>query len=341
MPSLAASPRRARRFTPTAFTLLELLVVIAMVAILAAMLAMAARVVWRRYAEVRCQTNLRRIYEAVAMRQDDQATGDAGAWRVSSWPAALLPYVESQSTVFFCPEGGGAASIAGPEPVLRFFYPGKPWYTELKEGPYVLKLSQTQLNDLKGLGYIVERKTVPPNLRWPYAPDSNPDLFWYCSEDWHQPQTDYDFEDILVKVVNDGRGTVTMEFFKGVGYAARLEDADGNVLVDPVKTGSTYSYQVDLYGEANYGVNEWAAEKRIVGTARILAMDYHVLVVRTSDDWTGEEADSDGDGMPDFARHTGRVNVLLGDGSVTPMDPGEIDPADPAAAERFWLPQGF
>jgi prepilin-type processing-associated H-X9-DG protein len=288
--------------------------------------------------ETLCRTNLHRIYEALSSRQGDQLTGGTGDWRVSSWPAALLPYVEGQSAVFFCPEGGSAASVAGPEPVLRFYYAGKPWYTELKEGPYVLKLSQTQFNDLKGLGYIVERKTVPPNLRWPYAPDADPNLFWYCSEDWHEPNTDFDFEDILVKVVNDGRGTVTMEFFKGHGYQARLTDAEGNTLVDPVVTGSTYSYEVDLYGETNYGVNEWAAEKRVLGTGKVLALDYHAVVAATADDWADERADADADGVPDFARHTGRLNVLLGDGSVVTMEPQELDPADPAVARRLWLP---
>jgi len=48
--------------------------------------------------------------------------------------------------------------------------------------------------------------------------------------------------------------------------------------------------------------------------------------------------DPDQDGTPNFARHGGRINVLLADGSVQFMDPAELDPVRPRAYCQYWIP---
>jgi len=327
--------RRDLRSDRGAFTLVELLVVIVILALLMALLVPSLRGVWARFHMTRCQTNLAHIYQAFRLRAADEAMGVKEAYAVPAWPSVLLPYLENDESQFKCPETSGALPTIIPEPTLRFFYPGKPWFTTLAEGPYVLKLSQTQYDDLKSKGYIVERKTVPPEFRLKYVPDSNPNLFWYCSEDWHEPQTDYDFEDIRVKVVNDGKGKVTMEFFKGVGYAAQLWDEGGKVLVNPVVTGATYTYEMNV--EASYGMNSYA---RDVGGAggKILVMDYLLLVASTNNNWKDSFFDPNKSDLPLFARHFGMANVLFSDGSVRAERPEDIDPITSTVAKRWWEP---
>jgi len=330
--------RRDLRSGKGAFTLVELLIVIVILGLLLALLFPSLRGVWKRYNMTRCQTNLFHIYQAFRLRAADEAMDpNKVAYPVTAWPGVFLPYLENDASQFKCPEIEGDLPTIIPEPNLRFYYPGKPWTTNLAEGPYVLKLSQTQYNNLTSLGYIVERKTVPPELRVTYVPDSNPNLYWYCSEDWHEPQTDYDFEDIRVKVVNDGKGKVTMEFFKGVGYAAQLCDEEGKILVDPVTTGATYTYEANA--EASYGMNMNA---RTVGGAggKILVLDYLLLVASTTDLWTDKFFDpsTPPSGVPRFARHFGQANVLFSDGSVHPERPADIDPFTPTVAKKWWEP---
>jgi len=330
--------RRDLRSGKGAFTLVELLVVIVILGLLMALLVPSLRGVWSRYNMTRCQTNLFHIYQAFRLRAtDEELDSNKVAFQVTAWPGVFLPYLENDVSQFKCPETEGSLTII-PEPNLHFYYPGKPWTTNLAEGPYVLKLSQTQYDNLKSQGYIVERKTVPQELRVTYVPDSNPNLFWYCSEDWHEPATDYDFEDIRVKVVNDGKGKVTMEFFKGVGYAAQLCDEGGKILVENVTTGATYPYEANA--EASYGMNMYA---RGVGGAggKILVMDYLLLVASPENDhWndTFFDPSTPPSGVPRFARHFGQANVLFSDGSVRPERPEDIDPFTETLRMKWWKP---
>jgi len=320
-----------------AFSLVELLVVIVILGLLVALLVPSLRGVWKRYNMTRCQTNLFHIYQAFRLRAADEAVDpNKVAFQVTAWPGVFLPYLENDVSQFKCPEIEGSLPTIIPEPNLHFYYPGKPWTTNLAEGPYVLKLSQTQYDDLKSQGYIVERKTVPQALRVAYVPDSNPNLYWYCSEDWHEPQTDYDFEDIRVKVVNDGKGKVTMEFFKGVGYTAHIYNEEGkDLLGKPVTTGATYTYEANA--EASYGMNMNA---RTVGGAggKILVMDYLLLVASTTDNWKDLFFDPAKSGVPLFARHFGMANILFSDGSVHPERPDAIDPITATVAKQWWEP---
>jgi len=48
--------------------------------------------------------------------------------------------------------------------------------------------------------------------------------------------------------------------------------------------------------------------------------------------------DPNHDGTPNFARHRGRINVLLTDGSVQFMDPAELNPVNLDAYLRYWAP---
>jgi prepilin-type processing-associated H-X9-DG protein len=43
-------------------------------------------------------------------------------------------------------------------------------------------------------------------------------------------------------------------------------------------------------------------------------------------------------GIPIFARHGGRMNVLYADGSVVAEDPKDVDPSDPTHEAALWDP---
>jgi prepilin-type processing-associated H-X9-DG protein len=88
----------------------------------------------------------------------------------------------------------------------------------------------------------------------------------------------------------------------------------------------------------NYGMNANYAD--VAGKAgKIAVMDYHRYQVRPDADvWSDAAIDPNGDGIPVFARHWQKVNVLFTDGSVSLMDPKDIDPNVPSIEDKYWNP---
>jgi prepilin-type processing-associated H-X9-DG protein len=88
----------------------------------------------------------------------------------------------------------------------------------------------------------------------------------------------------------------------------------------------------------NYGMNANYAD--VAGKAgKIAVMDYHRYQVRPDADvWSDPEIDPNADGIPVFARHWKKVNVLFTDGSVSLMDPKDIDPNVPSIEDKYWNP---
>lgn len=87
---------------------------------------------------------------------------------------------------------------------------------------------------------------------------------------------------------------------------------------------------------SNYAMNYHVVEDNKVG--KILAMDYLWILARSSDDWSDPAFDADEDGVPDFARHGGRMNVLFRGGEVRLMKLDDINPADVKHETGYWLP---
>jgi len=116
----------------------------------------------------------------------------------------------------------------------------------LEEGPYVLKLSQTQYDNLRNMGQLHEGVDVDP--RPSYEPDDDPDTYWLCLEDCQAPGTryepwaDWDFEDVLVKVT-ESAGDVQMEVQAGHGgYQWDILGPDGDLLWEDLGGSQTYNY---------------------------------------------------------------------------------------------------
>jgi len=116
----------------------------------------------------------------------------------------------------------------------------------LEEGPYVLKLSQTQYDDLRDMGQLHEGVDVDP--RPSYEPDDDPDTYWLCLEDcqapgtYYKPWADWDFEDVLVKVT-ESTSSVEMDVQAGHGgYQWDILGPDGDTLWEDLGGNQSYSY---------------------------------------------------------------------------------------------------
>ncbi len=113
-----------------------------------------------------------------------------------------------------------------------------------KKGPYVLKLSQTQFDEI-GLQEGVDQP-IDPRVR--YEEDENPNTYWLGIEDcqspstYYEPWADWDFEDVLVKVT-ETPNSVDLEVYSGHGgYQWDILGPDGTVLWEDLAGAQQYSY---------------------------------------------------------------------------------------------------
>jgi len=115
----------------------------------------------------------------------------------------------------------------------------------MEEGPYVLKLSQTQYDNLRDIGQMHECVDVDP--RPSYEPDDDPDTYWLCLEDAQAPEValpdgDWDFNDFMLKVTENG-GQVEMEVHWGTAaYDRDVMGPDGELLYGDIGGTHTYTY---------------------------------------------------------------------------------------------------
>ena len=91
-----------------------------------------------------------------------------------------------------------------------------------------------------------------------------------------------------------------------------------------------------------YGMNSVANFREAIEGHVILCLDYKKTVARgptdSLPDWWHKEGWQTDEGLPVFARHFGKINVLFSDGRVELMDPWEIDPSGPVSVNRWWDP---
>ena len=88
---------------------------------------------------------------------------------------------------------------------------------------------------------------------------------------------------------------------------------------------------------SNYAMN---ADNRYLThrTDKVALLDYFKYIFHYTDEWGAHALDPNQDGTPNFARHWGRINVLMIDGSIQLMEPADLDPAVPGAFLRYWAP---
>jgi prepilin-type N-terminal cleavage/methylation domain-containing protein/prepilin-type processing-associated H-X9-DG protein len=91
-----------------------------------------------------------------------------------------------------------------------------------------------------------------------------------------------------------------------------------------------------------YGMNSLADKVEGLASHVILVMDYKKTVARGPttpypDIWTNLGWQTP-EGLPVFARHEKRINVLFSDGSVELVSPSDIDPGGLSGVRRLWDP---
>jgi len=352
-----------KRLRFQAFTLVELLVVIMIMGLLIALMLPALQGAWQTWKRTQCATNLYRIGQAYGVQVNDVRLGWAAEFAPWGWTGALLPYLENQYEVLICPEddreleGWNLSQVGDPiSEVVEFktVSGGGTFYDLFDAGRWVVKFSDTQFWDAKSKGLLSNADSAN-NLRskydCTYVLDTNPNRYWLCHEDYGG---DEDYKDLMVKVVDNGDATVTLSIMPGwtahrnylldkrtgeqLGFwgAGSGKASDANTITDELTIeGASAGGMMEVLN-CSYGMNRYV--KKLGGGEKILAMDYACIVVSPVHIWTDENLDADQDGVPDFARHRGRVNVLFLDGSVKAMDPWEIDPESPSVARHYWEP---
>ena len=326
------------------FTLVELLVVIAIIALLIALFVPNMAGIVRRGRTFQCQTNLRHICEAVMDRRAVVGGDRDKRLLAGAWPSSLMPYLDMASTIVICPEdadptGGGFTENF---PVQMAVSPPGTWegithYLDLVPGPMVRKLSVQQHADWWPTGQAGVQN-VPETYD---GPEGFPVTYFLTFEDV-QGGGDMDINDCQVKIELDANGVPTFypadNPWSGFQFFLVWSADDTNALEsdEPLAVYPGETRSVTAFGTAaSYGMNDDVAELE-GGTEKILAVDYEQIVANSStDQWTDWH---DENGVPAFARHGGKMNVLHMDGSVKLRSPGQIDPIEASVAEKYWQP---
>ena len=290
-----------------AFTLVELLVVITILIVLAGLLIPSLAQVRAVARRVQCANNLHQIGNAFVAHKADERMGIVEPLTAFGWGAKLMPYLEDKTGgITICPahvRRGSEVSLAG---IVVYVWGAFDMY--LQPGPWVTK------TDVTATGY---------KLRF---------------EDWRTGSSDKDYNDVVLRIdyLPDGNIRITVDYSDSANHFSLL-GPDREVLLYDLETQIGRS--ITTMG-VSYGMNNMVHDMQ-AGGRWVLAMDY----VKEIADCAGPDAMDDWDnwidsatGVPEFARHGGRCNVLFADTSVRSVPPAQIDPDVPALAEHYWNP---
>ena len=315
------------------FTLVELLVVTAIIALLAVLMVPTLSGIYHVARTTTCANNLRRIGEAVTLFAASDPGGQEVMVSPQRWPVQLAGYV-GEGGVFVCPEGESELKTPESLPIddLVCVHVTTTGYDlELIEGPYSAKLSDEQFQAITFGSHVF----IPT-----YHPGADPTVYWWVLEDITSAGSDMDYE-IGVRVTENGDGTLTIRVkqLTGAGYNFNLVDkTDRKVLVSKPQMDGGPGSEVVLGeggGTTSYGMN---AEVNSISNdvEKIMVLDYPWFVARSTHDWSGDRLASDIPGIPVFARHNGKINVLFTGGSVRLKRPDEVNPVDPGIQRTLW-----
>ena len=332
----------------TGFTLIELLVVTALIALLVTLLVPTFVGLSARARNVQCANHLRRIGEAVEGRRVVEGVEKLDMF---SWPGELVRYLgKDGSMILECPEAdgipeGGAAHKPLDEFACISYHPNHTNRIEFIESGRMAKASQTQYEKYGGDG-----GARPMRDHWAsgegYVDDGSGVIYWGYED---QGEGGDDYQDVFVKETQtpDGRSKLVCQ--SETSGKPCIWDKKNNVALAHYNEINRY-HAVPRYSEtsktvyiesghgtgSNYAMNAHTVGEDRVG--KIMAMDYIWVTARSTDNWSGESFDANTDGVLDFARHNGRLNVLFHGGEVRSMRPDEIDPSNVTIEAGYWLP---
>jgi type II secretory pathway pseudopilin PulG len=344
-----------------AFTLVELITVMGIIVLLVAILLPSLRGAVTAQRRVECAMHLEKIGQACATRTASMgmsmSTGFRGQVAPLGWQNALKSFVSNDKTVFTCPEDGDPA----PDPggglkgvCIECFSGGSfLWDVYLDQGgsnQWIWKMSRTQYLEfmkVSGEGKTTPYKAVYMNTG--YVEDSDPYTTYFTFEDTApNGGGDQDFYDVVLEAhytESEIQFTVMVRA-SGMSFALCKKDPDRKVLVPNMSLGAKTSTPF-FGGKTSYGLNSMSA-KILPARRKLLALDYErsVAVGSAYDEGTDrtehlrywDPKPQDPKAPPTFARHFGKINTLLADGSVQLISPEAINPNDPENVREYWNP---
>jgi prepilin-type N-terminal cleavage/methylation domain-containing protein/prepilin-type processing-associated H-X9-DG protein len=247
------------------------------------------------------------------------------------------------------------------------------YFTPLEEGRWMLKLSDEQYSAATAQNLLndsANADNIRTKFNCNYSPGGNPHSYWLCDEDHG---ADEDYKDLMIHVTEERDGSFTLDIVGGfTGHTNSIvSKPDGAQLIsvpshatglritlkptdeelppggsggDPGGTGGTGGQRPgeqdaipNVVVATSYAMNANYPRMPRKG-GKILLMDYCHYLAYVTDDWRGEKMDPDGDSIPTFARHWGRMNVLYADGSVKLEDARDVDPVVPTTEMLLWDP---
>ena len=333
-----AAGQRRRRRPGGAFTLIELLVVIAIVAMLVAILAPSLTNALRQAKVVKCGANLRRIAEAVVNLRTSKPNIELFA---GVWQGMLSPYLDNNKDIFVCPEFAGDDEEATNVALSELIYfrvdnrRGTVWEVPFEPGRWMAKLNDDQYNQARSEGWLGNGRAHFNPADWPYVDDGT-GVYWLCMEDHGG---DDDFKDTLTRVTDNRNGTTTLEMMcpGNIGHLNTLRWCADDSLIAEIGAMTTVAIEALIpTGEVknSYGMNDSARDILNDGS-KALVMDYDWIVAKTTHDWAQDESSP---GVPTFARHMGKLNVLFVGEEVRLMRPEDVNPADAFNQSALWNP---
>ena len=295
------------------FTLVELLVVIAIVIVVVALVVPSLTRVRTTAKRVQCANNLHLIGQAFIARRVDERLQKVPSLVAPGWSEQLAPYLLQGhlEETLRCPsithEGAATSATIGSMVV----YVWGAYDMPLEPGPLT---RQTMLSDGS---YLLEFEDIRPG------------------------GGDMDYNDVVLQVdtMSSGRVKITVNSISA-GYHFDLLGPNREMLIHDLHQHVGDNVITEAGGSRTYGMNK-AVRDFPSESSWILLMDY---VKEVADCGGADAMDNWGDwvvqatGLPEFARHGGRCNVLFADTSVRSVTPAEINPDVPALAEHYWDP---